>query len=79
MDPSAVRQRICLKAHEEVDAKIEPHAGWRDLPIGAVIPREAQLLSSPPETGAPSGRYGVRRNASTATGAGFTVGHELDF
>jgi Pyruvate/2-oxoacid:ferredoxin oxidoreductase delta subunit len=28
-----------LKSHEMVDSQIEPNAGWRDLPIGAVIPR----------------------------------------
>lgn len=38
MTPSSQTKNL-LKAHAVVDAKIEPNAGWRDLPIGAVIPR----------------------------------------
>ena len=60
-----------LKVHQDVDPNITPNAGWRDLPIGGVIPQGGTATQFATEIGAPSGLYGARENASIVTGAGY--------
>ncbi|NLJ85854.1 MAG: 4Fe-4S binding protein [Firmicutes bacterium] len=36
---SSSQTKNLLKTHQAIDDSIKPNAGWRDLPIGAVIPR----------------------------------------